>query len=73
MTVFWAEYGADYEPQPDCRGKGVILYPDGAEKCPGCDNCDPEVVDDALRRIRERNDAIYTQAIRGWFNKTEAA
>ena len=68
MSPFEAEFGADlYEARLNCRGTGVIVYRDGEEKCPGCDDCDPEIVDEADQRRRENNEAIYLQYIRNFF------
>ena len=74
MSPFDAEFGADvWEPRHRCRETRVIVYPDGVEPCPGCEDCAPDIPDEELRRLREQNDAIYTQAIRSWFQKTEVA
>lgn len=74
MNALQAEYGADiWEHRPRCREARVIVYPNGTEPCPGCDDCCPDVPDDELRQIREKSDAIYTQAILNWFRRTDAA
>jgi hypothetical protein len=73
MNAMTADYGSDiWEPRPRCRETREIVYPDGTEPCPGCDDCCPDLPADELQR-REQNEAIYITAVRNWFQKTDVA